>query len=185
MISNSAMSLQILLNLYFSLLIIFCHSFNFASLLSPSCTYHLFLKLSFSQVNMLRYIICILSSTLHVEGAAQIRPHPPTSARPITMESLFAQRLASFTPELDVQEWARPTQKAQLVAEYNHAIESKENLDGITNPFELTVFSILCKSALVGKMENVCPKISDSENPAAIAKTYTILASAFPIQSVV
>lgn len=101
------------------------------------------------------------------------------------MESLFAQRLASFTPEVEVPGWVDPSQKAQLVDEYNRAIESKKNLDKITNPFKLTVFSILCKSALVGKLENVCPKIADSEDDAVIGKTYTILDSAFPTQSVV
>jgi hypothetical protein len=133
---------------------------------------------------MLRYIICILSSNLHVEAASRIRPHPH-GLPPITMEALFAQRLASFTPDVEVQEWARPSHKTELVAEYNRAIESKENLDKITNPFKLTVFSILCKSALVGKLENVCPKIADSEDDAVIGKTYTILDSAFPTQSVV
>lgn len=96
----------------------------------------------------------------------------------LTMESLLQQRLASFESKDGNRGWATTTNPADIVAEYNKAIETVDNLTQVQNSFKLALYSILCKSGQTGKVENKCP-ILTPESPA-VGDMYDILEKVFP-----
>jgi hypothetical protein len=97
---------------------------------------------------------------------------------PLTMQSLLEQRLASVESKDGNRGWATTTKPADIVAEYNNAIATVENLKSVRNSFKLALYSILCKSGQTGKVENKCP-ILTPESPA-VRDMYDILKQVFP-----
>ena len=104
------------------------------------------------------------------DGRAGGDTRRPVVDKPLTMESLLQQRLSSFEPNEEMKDWATAN-PAELLAEYNTAISTVEELQKVHDSFKLGVFSILCKSGQNGAVEDKCPILNpDSQAVAEMSK---------------
>ena len=113
----------------------------------------------------------------HGDGRAGGDSPRPVVDKPLTMESLLQQRLSSFESKEEMKGWAT-SNPAELLAEYNRAISTVEELKKVHDSFKLGVFSILCKSGQNGAANDKCP-ILKPDSPA-VGEMNKIMAKVFP-----
>jgi hypothetical protein len=93
----------------------------------------------------------------------------PAAAAMVSPTHINQARLDALTLTPDEIAWLND--KDKVITDYNHAIESEENLQHVGNLFKLSVYSVLCREAhdRVGvDLRSPCPTLSDQSVQDAV-----------------
>ena len=86
---------------------------------------------------------------------------PAAAAAMVSPTHINQARLDALTLTPDEIAWLND--KDKVITDYNHAIESEENLQHVGNLFKLSVYSVLCREAhdrLGVDLRSPCPTLS-------------------------
>jgi len=130
---------------------------------------------------MVQRIFKILYFCSSVVGSSHLHPDVDSSpAVPITMESLFVQRLSSLSQKETDKEWSFGP-FTSIANEYNEVIVDKLKFDTIHDPFKLSMFSLVCKFLQAEKSDNICPRTPSAHESGDLVTMVTrIIDSVYP-----